>query len=134
MISTRILDDASSMLATTVLVDKIDVYTRGELITVGYDTERRLDPFAIGYPALVQSTVLANAVESTVDHVYSIKVAQATPLEAGMVVEVKECTQEPDLVGVRLLVDKMSSNGLAIIRKGVASYYSQVDPQGKDEM
>jgi len=121
-------------MAASVLVDKVDVYTRGELVTIGYNTERQLHPYAIGYPALVQSTVLANAVESTVAHTYSIKVAQATPLEAGMVVEVKQCAQEPDLVGTKLLIEKMSSNGLAIIRKGVASYYSQVDPQGKDEM
>lgn len=122
---------ASNLMAANVLVDKINIYEVGDPITVGYEVIRPLDPHLMGYPALVQTTTLNNAAESAVENVYSIKVAQGVAIEAGMVVEVASCTQEPSLVGKKLLLDKVSQNGLAMIRKAVAHDYHVVNQEGK---
>jgi hypothetical protein len=38
---------------------------------------------------------------------------------------------EPDLVGKVLLLDKVSQNGLAMLRKAVASDFDMVNQEGK---
>ena len=80
---------------------------------------------------LVQTTTLANAVESRVDSVYSVKVARGTVIAAGQAIRVVTCLAEPDLVGKVLLLDKVSKNGLAMIRKAVASDFEVVNQEGK---
>jgi len=82
-------------------------------------------------PGLVQTTTLANAVESRVDNTYSVKVARGTDLNAGQAVRVVSCLAEPDLVGKVLLIEKISQNGLAMIRKAVASDFKVVNQEGK---
>lgn len=83
-------------------------------------------------PGLVQTTTLANAVESRTDSTYSVKVAAGTALRAGQGIEVVSCVAEPDLVGKVLLLDKVSHNGLAMLRKAVASDFDMVNQQGKE--
>lgn len=134
VMSTQTLGNASKLMERSVLIDKINVYTVEGVVQVKYQTEQILVPHAMGYPALVQTTTLANAAESAVSNTYSIKVAQGTPLLAGMVVQVARCVQEPSLVGKKLLVDKVSANGAAVIRKAVASDYDIVNQEGKEEL
>lgn len=127
------LKEASKLMEASILIDKIDIYTVGEPVTVGFKTEkplRLLDPLLMGYPALVQATTLNNATESAVENTYSIKVALGVGLKPGMVVEVTRCVQDPSLVGKRLLVDKISENGAALIRKAVAHDYHIVNQEG----
>lgn len=131
VMSTQSLASASKLLEGSLLVDKINVYQLGEPETSGFEVIRPLIPHYIGYPALVQTTTLNNAAESAVENLYSIKVTQGVAMESGMVIEVSECSQEPSLVGKKLLIDKISQNGLSIIRKAVASDYHIVNQEGK---
>ena len=134
VMSTPTLAKASGLVAKHVLVDTIQLHDVGPTTTVGYDVTRELTPVGEPIPALVQTTTLANAVESLVDNVYSVKVAQGTAVQEGMAAEVVTCIQEPDLVGKVLLLDKVSQNGVAVLRKAVASDFHTVDQQGKGDM
>ena len=135
VMSIQALASAASLLETTILVDSVYLCTVGEPVTVGFDVSRPVTRLTTGpIQALVQTTVLQNAAESSVSNLYSVKVAQGTVFTAGMAVEVVTCTQEPDLVGKLLLIDKVSQNGLSLIRKGVASDFHTVDQQGKEAL
>lgn len=131
-ISTQTLASAANLVENNVLVDLVDVFILGEPRTEGFEVIRDEVPFQRDEPALVQTTTLANAVESRVTDTYSIKVRAKFPLEAGMMVEVTRCAAEPLLEGTKLLVDKVSLNGAAVLRKAVASSYHVVDQQGKE--
>lgn len=130
--STQTLDEAARQLALAVLVDTIQVLTVGDLRTEGINTVRDLTPVGDPIAGLVQTTVLANAIESQVTNTYAVKVARGTALTPGQAIRVVTCRQEPDLVGKVLLLDKISQNGIAMIRKGVASDFENVDQQGKE--
>ena len=132
VISTRTWNEASQLLRSAVLIDSIQIFDVGEPVTTGVYVTRPKIPSGEPVAALVQTTILANAVESVTDSVYSVKVADGTPLEAGQAVKVLTCVQEPDLVGKTLLLDKVSQNGLALIRKAVASDWTVVNQEGKE--
>lgn len=132
VMSTQTLTSASSLMSVALLVDSVDLYDVGEVETVGFTTQRPLTLVQAGVQALVQTTTLQNAVESQVANTYSIKVQQGTVIRAGQAVQVATCQQEPDLVGKKLLIDKVSQNGLALVRKAVASDFNVVDQQGKE--
>lgn len=129
--STQTLTEAARLLATP-LVDYLQIMEVGEPITVGIEVTRALTPVGQPVPGLVQTTTLENAVESRTSNVYSVKVAQGTPLKAGQAVKVVSCVMEPDLAGKVLLLDKVSQNGAAVIRKAVASDYTVVNQEGKE--
>lgn len=129
-ISTPILDEASSLLAS-VLVDRVQMYNVGAPVTAGVSVTRPLSPAGEPVAALVQATTLANAVESRTDTVWSVKVSRDTALETGQAIRVLTCQQDPSLVGKTLLLDKVSQNGLALIKKGVASDWVVVNQEGK---
>nr|DAK07725.1 MAG TPA: hypothetical protein [Caudoviricetes sp.] len=133
-ITTQTLTNASSLIKQTLLVDTVDLYTLGETQTEGYRAYRKATLVEPDVAALVQTTVLANAVESQVDNTYSVKVPLSTEVEPGMVARVIRCQREPSLVGKHLMVDKVSQNGLAMLRKCVATDFHQVDQQGKGEV
>lgn len=129
--STQTLREASAQLARAVLVDNIQILDVAEPVTVGTAVTRATTPVGEPIAGLVQTTNLNNAIESRTDSVYSIKVAKGTALLPGQAVRVLTCTAEPELVGLTLLVDKVSQSGLSMIRKAVASYSQQVNQQGK---
>ena len=58
--------------------------------------------------------------------------AAGTALEAGQAVRVTVCYSEPSLVGKVLLIDKISQNGLAALRKATASDFEKVNQEGKE--
>lgn len=124
------LAEASEQLGS-ILVDSIAIYDLGETVTTSIHVARDEALVASPISALVQTTTLQNAVESIVVNTYSVKVPRGTTIEAGQLVKVLSCMQEPELVGKRLMLDKVSQNGLALLRKCVASDYHQVDQQGK---
>lgn len=132
VMSTQTLANAANLMSVAVLVDLIDLFNVGPVKTVGFEATRDLVLVEEDIPAVVQTTTLQNAVESAVVNTYSIKVERGTNIQAGQAVTVKECLQEPELVGKTLMIDKVSQNGLAIIRKAVASDYHVVDQQGKE--
>jgi hypothetical protein len=128
--STQTLDNAASQLEY-LLVDSLQLYTVGDPVTTGINVTRSLTPLGAPLAGLVQTTTLLNAVESRTDNTYAIKTAKRTPLAAGQAVKVLSCAAEPELVGKTLLVDKVSMNGLSLLRKAVASDYTQVNQEGK---
>ena len=129
MTSTQTWADASDLLCGAVLEDTLNLYVPGETETVGFEAHRDLVPLANGIPGLVQTMALPSAEEGISQSTYSIKVEPATALQAGMVVEVDQCEREPSLTGKRLLVESVSENGLALLRKAIAHDWTSVDPQ-----
>jgi hypothetical protein len=129
--STQTLAEAARLLAT-LLVDTVQVYDVGDPITVGFEVTRSMTPVGQPVPGLVQSTTLQNAVESKTQTTFAVKVAQGTQLVPGQAVKVLTCVQEPQLVGKVLLLDKISLNGAAGIRKAVASDFETVNQEGKE--
>lgn len=134
VMSTQTLASAAALLETAVLVDTLDLYDVGEQQTVGIEVTRPLTLVKADVQSLVQETALANAIESATDSVYSVKVARTQALSAGQAVIVKTCQADPSLVGVTLYLDKVTSNGLAMIRKAIASKTFNVDQQGKEAL
>lgn len=130
--STQTLAEAGRQLAAAVLIDSIQILTVGLPVTAGITVTRELTPVGQPVPGLVQTTTLANAVESRVDSVYSVKVARGTAIQAGQAIKVISCVAEPDLVNKVLLLDKVSKNGLSMLRKAVASDFENVNQEGKE--
>ena len=127
------LADAGRLLSL-VLVDKVQIYTVGPPITTGIQVTRQLAPLGEPVSGLVQTTILANAVESLTETTWSVKVAAEVPLRGGMAVQVLVCQQDPSLVGEYLLIDRVSQSGMNLIRKGVSGSFMAVDQQGKAVM
>lgn len=131
--STQTLAEGARLLAT-VLIDSVQIYDVGEQQTVGFNVVRPLTPVGDPVAGLVQATTLQNAIESRTETLWSVKVALATPMDTGQAVKVLSCVQQPDLVGKVLLLDKVSQNGAAMIRKGVAATAEVVNQEGKEAL
>lgn len=129
--STQTLDESARLLAAVHLIDQLQIMDVGPTVTAGTRVTRSLTPVGLPVAGLVQTITLENAVEGRVSQTFSVKVARATPLIPGQAVKVLFCRQEPDLAGAVFLIDTMSLNGLAMIRKGTASRARTVDEQGK---
>ena len=127
------LADACKLLSL-VLVDKVQLYTVGPPVTTGIQVTRQLTPLGEPVNGLVQTTLLANAVESLTETTWSVKVAAEVPLQGGMAVQVLMCQQDPSLVGEVLLIDRVNQSGMNLIRKGVSGCFMTVDQQGKAVM
>jgi hypothetical protein len=132
--STQTLTESARLLAASVLLDSIQIYDVGAPVTVGFEVTRPLTPVGDPVAGLVQTTTLANAAESNVESFYSVKVAQGTALNPGQAVRVLACVMEPQLVGKTLLLDKVSLNGAAMIRKAVATDFEKVNQEGKGDL
>lgn len=132
VMSTRISREAARLLEVANLLDSVQLLNVGEPVTTGTQVTRSLTPVGDPVPGLVQTSVPQGAVESTTTRIFSVKVPQATPLQAGMAVRVVACLMEPELVGKVLLIDSMSLNGSSFIRKGFASDTVVVNQQGKE--
>lgn len=130
--STQTLREAGRQMAAAVLLDSIQIYDVGDLVTTGINVERQLTPVGQPIAGLVQTTTLANAAESRTVSTYSVKVAQGQALTAGQAIKVLNTRTEIDLVGKVLLIDKVSQNGAAMLRKAVASDFIVVNQQGKE--
>jgi hypothetical protein len=129
--STQTLAEGARLLAG-VLIDSIQIYDVGEPVTVGFTVIRPLTPVGDPVAGLVQGTTLQNAIESKTETIWSVKVALATPMRSGQAVKVLSCVQDPTLVGKTLLLDKVTQQGAAMIRKGVASTVETINSQGKE--
>lgn len=132
--STQTLDESARQLAAAVLVDQIQIMDVGQPVTVGINVTRSLTPVGDPISGLVQTSVLLNAAESRTEATYSVKVSRGTTLRSGQAVKVIACRQEPELSGKVLLIDKISLNGLAMIRKAIASDYENINQEGKGNL
>lgn len=126
--------EAARQLEMAILLDSVQLLDVGEQVTVGTEVTRSLTEVGGPIPGLVQTTVLQNAAEGITQNIYSVKVPRATVIAAGQAVRVVACFMEPSLVGKVLLLDKVSQNGAALIRKAVASDVTVVNQEGKEAL
>lgn len=134
VMSTRTSAEAARLLEKSILLDSVQLLDVGQPVTVGANVTRSLTPAGDPIPGLVQTSVPQGAVQSTTTNIYSVKVPQGTPWHAGQAVKVIACLMEPDLVGKVLLLDSVSRNGAALIRKGFASDATVVNQEGKEAL
>lgn len=125
------LSEASAALTSTLLIDKVSISKVTGTKTQGFDVVVTTELVAEDVPALIQTIAIASGEDILMNH-FSIKVPPYTPLEAGMDVTVKQCAREPGLVGLVLRADQVSYNGLALLRKAIATLPSRVNAEGKD--
>lgn len=126
---TQITPRASALMTDTLLVDRADAYKLQPPAVVGYAGRRARELVSREIKCLVQATS-TDVVDGLSDITYSVKVPTGTGLSPGMLLVITQCTREPSLVGVELMVDSISEDGLSIIRKCIAHAYSTVDHQG----
>lgn len=126
---TQITPRASALMTDTLLVDRADAYKLQPPAVVGYVSRRARELVSREIKCLVQATS-TDVVDGLGDIAYSVKVPTGTGLSPGMLLVITQCTREPSLVGVELMVDSISEDGLSIIRKCIAHAYSTVDHQG----
>lgn len=126
---TQITPRASALMTDTLLVDRADAYKLQPPVVVGYASRRARELVSREIKCLAQATS-TDVVDGLGDIAYSVKVPTGTGLSPGMLLVITQCTREPSLVGVELMVDSISEDGLSIIRKCIAHAYSTVDHQG----
>ena len=140
VMSTPILDEATEYIRRNILIDRLDICEVGATVTRGF----------VAVPAT--TTVIQHDVQCLVQTIdipqpgafgdldgvavqqYSIKVPKGTRLEPGMAARVSQCWREPTLVDTYLLVDSVSENGSALLRKATATRFHQVNGTGKDRL
>ncbi|QCW22280.1 hypothetical protein SEA_LUNA18_11 [Microbacterium phage Luna18] len=134
VMSIPILDEAARLIEQNTLIDQLQILNVGEPVTAGATVTRSLTPVGEQVPGLVQSVTLENVVDGTVSQAYSIKVARFTSLRPGQAVRVVASRQEPSLTGQVLLVDTVSRNGAALLRKATGNIAKVVNTEGKEAL
>lgn len=130
---TQTLRDGSYLLAK-LMIDQVQLMNVGQPVTVGAQVTRALTPVGQPIQGLVQSVSLENAVEGRVNQMYSVKLPLATVVNEGMAVKVISCAAEPQLVGQVILLDTVSRNGLAMLRKATGQVSRVVNTEGKEAL
>lgn len=126
---TQITPKAAALLTDTLLIDRVAVYQLQPATVTRYSSSRTRELVHSQVRSLVQATS-TDVVEGLGDDTYSVKLPTTTEVQPGMLLVVTMCTREPSLVGMELMVDSISEDGLSIIRKCIAHAYSTVDHQG----
>lgn len=126
---TQITPKAAELLADTLLIDRVAVYQLQPATVTRYSSSRTRELVHPQVRSLVQATS-TDVVEGLGDVTYSVKLPTTTEVQPGMLLVVTMCTREPSLVGMELMVDSISEDGLSIIRKCIAHSYTTVDHQG----
>lgn len=130
VMSTQTLAEAARLLATN-FIDRVQICDVGKPVTVGSQVTRALIPLGT-VDGLVQSVSLENAVEGRVSQLYSVKLPKGTVIAEGQAVKVLACAAEPSLVGQVILLDTVSRNGLAMLRKCTGQVSRIVNQEGKE--
>jgi len=131
VMSTQTLAESSRLLSL-LLMDQVQIMDVSEPVTVGFEVTHVLTPVGDPVDSLVQTVTIENTVEGTVSQAWSVKFRQGTSVEEGQAVKVLRCVQEPSLVGKVLLLDSVSQNGAAMLRKAVAQTFTKVNQEGKE--
>lgn len=135
VMSTPILDEATEHLRRNILIDELAIFEVGPTITRGFQAmPATLTALQHNVQCLVQTLEIPLPVEGVVVQQYSIKVPRGTKLDPGMAVLVTRCWREPSLQEKYLLVDSVSENGSALIRKATATKFRQLDSTGKEQI
>lgn len=135
VMSTPILDEATEYIRRNILIDRLDICEVGATVTRGFvAVPATTTVIQHDVQCLVQTTDIPQPVEGVAVQQFSVKVPRGTRLEPGMAVRVSQCWREPTLVDAYLLVDSVSENGSALLRKATATRFHQVDGTGKDRL
>ena len=135
VMSTPILDEATEYIRRNILIDRLDICEVGVTVTRGFvAVPATTTVIQHDVQCLVQTIDIPQPVEGAAVQQYSIKVPRGTRLEPGMAARVSQCWREPTLVDTYLLVDSVSENGSALLRKATATRFHQVDGTGKDRL
>lgn len=135
VMSTPILDEATEYIRRNILIDYLDIFEVGPTITRGFQAmPATLTAVQHDVQCLVQTTEIPQPIEGVAVQRYSIKVPRGTSLKPGQVVQITRCWREPSLQGVYLLIDSVSKNGAALLRKATATRFHQVDGTGKEQI
>ena len=135
VMSTPILDEATEYIRRNILIDYLDIFEAGPTITRGFQAmPATLTAVQHDVQCLVQTTEIPQPIEGVAVQQYSIKVPRGTSLKSGQVVRVTRCWREPSLQEVYLLIDSVSENGAALLRKATATRFHQVDGTGKEQI
>lgn len=126
---TQITPRAAELLTDTLLIDRVAMYQLQPATVTRYSSSRTRELVHSQVRSLVQATS-TDVVEGLGDVTYSVKLPTTTEVQPGMLLVVTMCTREPSLVGMELMVDSISEDGLSIIRKCIAHSYTTVDHQG----
>lgn len=126
---TQITPKAAALLTDTLLIDRVAMYQLQPATVTRYSSSRTRELVHSQVRSLVQATS-TDVVEGLGDVTYSVKLPTTTEVQPGMLLVVTMCTREPSLVGMELMVDSISEDGLSIIRKCIAHSYTTVDHQG----
>lgn len=126
---TQITPKAAALLTDTLLIDRVAMYQLQPATVTRYSSSRTRELVHSQVRSLVQATS-TDVVEGLGDVTYSVKLPTTTEVQSGMLLVVTMCTREPSLVGMELMVDSISEDGLSIIRKCIAHSYTTVDHQG----
>lgn len=126
---TQITPKAAELLADILLIDRVAVYRLQPATVTRYSSSRTRELVHSQVRSLVQATS-TDVAEGLGDGTYSVKLPTTTEVQPGMLLVVTMCTREPSLVGMELMVDSISEDGLSIIRKCIAHSYTTVDHQG----
>ena len=126
---TQITPRAAELLADTLLIDRVAMYQLQPATVTRYSSSRTRELVHSQVRSLVQATS-TDVVEGLGDVTYSVKLPTTTEVQPGMLLVVTMCTREPSLVGMELMVDSISEDGLSIIRKCIAHSYTTADHQG----
>ena len=126
---TQITPRAAELLSDTLLIDRVAMYQLQPATVTRYSSSRTRELVHSQVRSLVQATS-TDVVEGLGDVTYSVKLPTTTEVQPGMLLVVTMCTREPSLVGMELMVDSISEDGLSIIRKCIAHSYTTVDHQG----
>lgn len=135
VMSTPILDEATEYIRRNILIDYLDIFEAGPTITRGFQAmPATLTAVQHDAQCLVQTIEIPQPIEGVAVQQYSIKVPRGTSLKPGQVVRITRCWREPSLQGVYLLIDSVSENGAALLRKATATRFHQVDGTGKEQI
>ena len=135
VMSTPILDEATEYLRRNILIDYLDIFEAGPTITRGFQAmPATLTAVQHDVQCLVQTTDIPQPIEGAAVQRYSIKVPRGTSLKPGQVVRITRCWREPSFQGAYLLIDSVSENGAALLRKATATRFHQVDGTGKEQI
>lgn len=135
VMSTPILDEATEYIRRNILIDYLDVFDVGPTITRGFQAmPATLTAVQHDVQCLVQTMDIPQPIEGAAIQRYSIKVPRGTFLKPGQVVWITRCWREPSFQGVYLLIDSVSENGAALLRKATATRFHQVDGTGKEQI
>lgn len=126
---TQITPKAAALLTDTLLIDRVAMYQLQPATVTRYSSSHTRELVHSQVRSLVQATS-TDVVEGLGDVTYSVKLPTTTEVQPGMLLVVTMCTREPSLVGMELMVDSISEDGLSIIRKCIAHSYTTVDHQG----